>query len=179
MAESEIKIIMPEVALGANVVADRIDCMLRTLSVLCGEKDEWPSKYGANFDNDVFMLHKFCWCEEDDCPWCGECSCEMEYHLVGNKVSLSEYYDERNKNKKREAKLIRQCGYCDGTKQRNSHFYHKEADFKVWWYKYIGRGMEYQLSNGPIERDDPGKILTLGQALEMEMDCLRSIGVIK
>lgn len=26
--------------------------------------------YGANYENDVFMMHRFCWCEREDCPWC-------------------------------------------------------------------------------------------------------------
>ena len=26
--------------------------------------------YGAYFENDVFMMHPFCWCDRDDC--CGE-----------------------------------------------------------------------------------------------------------
>ena len=26
--------------------------------------------YGYNYENDVFMMHEFCWCEEDNCKWC-------------------------------------------------------------------------------------------------------------
>ncbi len=29
--------------------------------------------YGANFENDTFLLHRYCWCERDDCPWCAGC----------------------------------------------------------------------------------------------------------
>lgn len=28
--------------------------------------------YGTEFENDVFMMHPFCWCEQDDCKWCRE-----------------------------------------------------------------------------------------------------------
>ena len=28
--------------------------------------------YGVDFENNIFMMHQFCWCEKDDCPWCGE-----------------------------------------------------------------------------------------------------------
>lgn len=28
--------------------------------------------YGSNFENDVFMMHRYCWCESEDCLWCGE-----------------------------------------------------------------------------------------------------------
>lgn len=51
--------------------------------------------YGAEWENNVFMMHPYCWCEGDDCEWCS-----------GNKPN----------------------------------FWHKPSGFKVWWYKYIGRG---------------------------------------
>jgi hypothetical protein len=28
--------------------------------------------YGADYENEVFMIHRFCWCDEDSCKWCGE-----------------------------------------------------------------------------------------------------------
>ena len=34
--------------------------------------------YGAYFENDIFMMHPFCWCEQDDCPWCMGCTCPDE-----------------------------------------------------------------------------------------------------
>lgn len=30
--------------------------------------------YGAEFENDTFLMHPFCWCEREDCAWCGGCS---------------------------------------------------------------------------------------------------------
>lgn len=29
--------------------------------------------YGAHFENDVFLMRPYCWCERDDCPWCAGC----------------------------------------------------------------------------------------------------------
>jgi len=30
--------------------------------------------YGANFENDTFMMHRYCWCEkEGECAWCTGC----------------------------------------------------------------------------------------------------------
>jgi len=26
--------------------------------------------YGVDFENDVFMMHSFCWCEQKKCEWC-------------------------------------------------------------------------------------------------------------
>jgi len=45
---------------------------------------EWG--YGADFANDAFSLHRYCWCEEDSCLWCGDCDCPMapsEHYLDG------------------------------------------------------------------------------------------------
>jgi hypothetical protein len=52
--------------------------------------------YGVKFENDVFMMHPFCWCERGDCFWCGgRCGCGEPYvishHLDGKRVSDSEY----------------------------------------------------------------------------------------
>lgn len=32
--------------------------------------------YGAPYEDDVFMMHPFCWCEREDCPWCGGCQAD-------------------------------------------------------------------------------------------------------
>ena len=46
--------------------------------------------YGATFENDVFMMRPYCWCESDDCLWCGgQCGCDsgnVEYFLDGEPV---------------------------------------------------------------------------------------------
>jgi len=31
-----------------------------------------PNGYGRDYENDIFMIHKYCWCEKDECLWCGE-----------------------------------------------------------------------------------------------------------
>jgi hypothetical protein len=37
--------------------------------------------YGVNFENDTFMMHRFCWCEREDCIWCAGCDCPASsYH---------------------------------------------------------------------------------------------------
>lgn len=54
--------------------------------------------YGVDYGNDVFLMHRFCWCEEEDCPWCG--------------------FDAPN-------------------------FLHIPSGLQIHWYKWIGRGMEY------------------------------------
>lgn len=73
--------------------------------------------YGQDFENDVFMMHSFCWCDQDNCKWCSG---------------------------------------------KEPNFRHKASGFSVCWYKYIGRGMEFE----PIDGNKWDKILK---------ECLRSI----
>lgn len=35
--------------------------------------------YGVDFENDVFLMHPFCWCEEESCLWCGGSGCQIEH----------------------------------------------------------------------------------------------------
>lgn len=41
--------------------------------------------YGAEYENDTFRMHPYCWCEEESCLWCsGACGCpdpKAEYFL--------------------------------------------------------------------------------------------------
>lgn len=81
--------------------------------------------YGCNYEDDVFLMHPFCWCERPECPWCAGCQCAT---------------DSAN------------CAWCRGEwfgqekgglpGEGAPHFWHKPSGFRVWWYKYIGRGME-------------------------------------
>lgn len=27
-------------------------------------------KYGINYQNSAFMMHRYCWCEKEECQWC-------------------------------------------------------------------------------------------------------------
>jgi hypothetical protein len=50
--------------------------------------------YGAHWENETFLMHPYCWCERDDCPWCGGCQCpETAFHyFVDNKeVTFGEW----------------------------------------------------------------------------------------
>jgi hypothetical protein len=73
--------------------------------------------YGANFENDAFMMHRYCWCEKDDCPWCAGDAGPFSNHSL--------YWSEGNTTA--------------------PNFLHKPSQSRVWWYKYIGRGMEMDL----------------------------------
>jgi len=104
---------------------------------------------GAQFNCEVFMMHPHCWCGRQDCPWCCRCTCpESTLHYSG---------EERGRKKKELRKRMQVvhepvCEFCTtslfpeyGTEPGRPapNFWYKPTDFKVWWYKYIGRDMEY------------------------------------
>lgn len=49
-------------------------CLTKTICEKTGESGGFglggEFGYGVNYKNDVFMMHSFCWCEQDDCKWC-------------------------------------------------------------------------------------------------------------
>lgn len=49
-----------------------LDAVMRTIAKNWASKEEWAEKYGTNIDNDIFMMHKFCWCESPSCSWCND-----------------------------------------------------------------------------------------------------------
>ena len=54
--------------------------------------------YGANFENATFMMHRFCWCEESSCFWCGkDCGCGKGYgrgHFLDGKPVTKKAYEK-------------------------------------------------------------------------------------
>lgn len=53
-----------------------------------------PFGYGGYWDDDLFMMHPYCWCEREDCPWCAGCDCPMSafhYFVDGNEVDYAEW----------------------------------------------------------------------------------------
>lgn len=124
-----VQIITPSGMFGASADDDALDTALRVIGVAFGSDDEWASKYGTNYENDVFMMNRYCWCERSDCPWCAGCSCKTEHQ---------------------EPK----CDWCRGIHKwadkgalppddpphyGSPHFWFKPSGFRLWWYKYIGR----------------------------------------
>jgi hypothetical protein len=129
--------------------------------------------YGADFENDVFMMHQYCWCEKKDCQWCAGCTCpESAYHYFvdGKEVTYREWDDfymrqvygateaELGKafwkrptlqngdavNKRRPTTHDKVCRVCRGEFGNAPNFLHKPSGTKVWWYKWIGRDMKVE-----------------------------------
>ena len=108
--------------------------------------------YGANVENDVFMMHQFCWCESDDCPWCWGCTCPEDvdiYEVRGQQVDFQDWLDEYDRTENRERSHRKQsdlvCDWCRGERENAPNFLHKPSGSKVSWYKWIGRSMEVDL----------------------------------
>lgn len=52
--------------------------------------------YGCEFENDTFMMHPYCWCESDQCPWCAGCECPESadhYFVDGKEVTYDGWMD--------------------------------------------------------------------------------------
>lgn len=112
--------------------------------------------YGAYFENDVFTMHPFCWCDRDDCPWCLGCTCGddahrwyvrgvNEYIEVDFEVWRQAYNPDDPTARRDQSVPEKQCDYCAGRARRSPNFLHKPSGSEVSWYKYIGRGMEVDL----------------------------------
>lgn len=130
-----IKIVMAHGAMGASENDSILESSIREIALMCPHKDgDWVDKYGSDFENKVFMMHSFCWCEKDDCPWCMGCNCpESAYHYFvdGVEVVYGEYdaffqrqvnkYNGNHKewmkeadvaNSRRETKKDEICPFC-------------------------------------------------------------------
>jgi hypothetical protein len=78
--------------------ADRGDLMVeltRQLSLKTGQSGGaglgGENGYGIDFENDVFMMHPYCWCEKYDCPWCAESRENFLYKPTGFKMHWYKY----------------------------------------------------------------------------------------
>jgi hypothetical protein len=180
-----IEAVMPEGMLGPDEDY-LLDSAIRAIAEKYAEEGEWANKYGITYENDLFMMHRFCWCDQSDCPWCLGCECgddAQRYVIGGKEVTHKEYqeaYDEHVGSALKESLKARgdkldewyemsktylipekMCDYCKNQKDPAPNFHYKPLDLKVWWYKYIGRDMK---SN---------KHLSHLQISEMLLNCLK------
>ena len=176
------KVVVPEVS------RDEVSNGLRRLTqVLVEEEAGLPVAgslggsfgYGTNFKNKVFQIHSYCWCDKEDCFWCGGCQCpesSFHYYIDGRDVSFQDWIDFYGKEvppssdpnwekisdlvnlRRTRSKFPLVCSYCtrlegengEAAKIQAPNFWHMESGLKVWWYKYIGREMDVRISEGKI-----------------------------
>lgn len=179
-----VTIVLPAVS------RDRISADLRELTALINEVAPdrvargllgGDNGYGAEFENDVFVMHPYYW---------GDCECghaEKAWEWENSHSHAAECYqsliDWDAPREVKDAQVTRVClemgldpvygsyVHCTCTYQAewgawladNQHdsecgvvqpnFRHKDTGFEVRWYKYIGRGMEHdEISRGEWRR---------------------------
>ncbi len=76
-----IKVMVPSGAFGKSPFDSELDSLMRAVGAKFGDPGSWPDKYGATFENDEIVAHEFCWCEQDDCPFCREENPEPNFRL--------------------------------------------------------------------------------------------------
>ena len=120
----DVKVILPECS--EDAVSDWLRALTEAVCKATGDSGAGglggSYGYGSNYENEVFMLHRFCWCERGDCPWCRCCDCAGEDHCEDS---------------------------CSSHKEPEPNFRHKASGATVHWYKYIGRGMEVSEADWP------------------------------
>lgn len=120
----EVQIILPQGAFGAYAGEDKIATAIRIIAIGFGSAEDWCTKYGCDFENEVFLMKPFCWCERGDCDWC----------MDGDQSDFDERLRARFGTTDYQAHADR--GYYDPP-----NFWYKPTNFRMSWYKYIGRGM--------------------------------------
>ena len=179
---SENRIIVHIPATEQSVVNDLLRIITRTL-VDAGHP-YFPGAfggfdgYGVNYEDDLFMMHPYCWCWKTDCLWCQECFCTYRYFVDKEEVDVDRYMEvflnsceqvsdpvDRKKERARRGMKIetdRLCRWHEDPVDPLPNFHHKPSDLKIWWYKWIGRGIELKNPNSV----DVEKVLS---------DCLGSL----
>lgn len=126
-------IISPRGMFGGSSADSMVDIAMRVIGVAFAQPDEWASKYGTDYENDVFMMHRYCWCEKPECLWCTI--------WLSNETDCSE--DEARAYREKQVAWVREK-YGDWAAEHPAapNFWFKPTGFQLRWYKYIGRGMK-------------------------------------
>jgi len=62
-----IEIVVPQGAFGASDNDTLLDIVLRCIAEACPHHESsWAEKYGTNYENDVFMMHPFCYSDDTE-----------------------------------------------------------------------------------------------------------------
>jgi len=115
-----IEIVLPKGALGGSEYDTRLDTFLRNFASKHKIDGDWVEKYGVDLRNDNVVMKPYCWCEKSACPYCFDFE---ENHPSPEMKSVYGIEDDRTA----------------------PNFWYKPLDFKVWWYKYIGRSVEVNM----------------------------------
>lgn len=78
---------------------NKISKSLRQLTKdICTKKGDYhpneiggSSAYGVTYENDVFAMHPYCWCDKDDCPWCAGDAPNFLHKKTGATITWYKY----------------------------------------------------------------------------------------
>lgn len=160
-----MEVILPEMSM------DKISNDLRYLTEILSKNGYEKSEgllggeygYGAYFENETFMMHPYCWCELDDCPWCCPCVCPEEAYVYQVNEVAVEFENWINADLSERNTIVLpdlQCDRCREGREAAPNFLHKKSGSTIFWYKYIGRSMKTNIK---------------GNWVDIFNDCLESI----
>ena len=76
----QVQIVLPERS--EDDLSEALRRLTAALEEATGEHEGYgmggEHGYGFNYESDLFLIHRYCWCESDDCPWCGGCGGQHE-----------------------------------------------------------------------------------------------------
>ena len=90
---NEFTVIAPQGVFGAYKGEPLLVSILREIGIRYSPDPdgEWAEKYGTDFEDAKFMMHRFCWCEKDGCPWCGGDAPNFHYKPKNLRVKWYKY----------------------------------------------------------------------------------------
>src|SRR5271157_1710100 len=93
----EVRVVVPENALNTKtLLGDRLYDLSKRLAEKNPEKQSHgllggEFGYGQDFENEVFMMHPYCWCDQEGCKWCSEGAPNFEYKKTGFFITWYKY----------------------------------------------------------------------------------------
>lgn len=153
--------VLPAPPASSYAIASALSQIGDAIDAAVGEAG-YGSKYGQPFDGDTFQMHPYCWCERSSCPWCLGCACPSDASVctdkAGNVIKDEQWYSLADEERGPEIVFSdKLCGNCRDQTPRAVNFYYAPLDWKLNWYKYIGRSME---ANKPITSLELARMLT-------------------
>ena len=149
----KIEMHFPKGHLGAFADEHPLITAVRLIAIAFGPDDGWCDKYGCDFENDVFYMRVDCQgCHDGEgtCVGCTGCAFYQEQNAC---IICAD--DSLNLEQRRAAPPELCCDYSAGrgifakfapwTLDHSTHYYdppnfwYKPADFRMTWYKNIGR----------------------------------------
>lgn len=98
--------------------------------------------YGVNYENDVFMMHRYCWCDKPDCLWCTP--------WLSNDNDVTEAASVAHREKQHAEAVDKYGPWITSIGYGAPHFWHKPSGFQMVWYKWIGRDNQFSRPSPPL-----------------------------